>query len=322
MKLAILGAGNIARKMALTVSQMDDVELYAIGARELDRAKTLAEEFDAKKAYGSYEELVADDNIDLIYVATLNYKHHEHVMLCLENNKNVICEKPFMMNAKEARIALDFARTKNLFITEAIWTRYLPMRNTINEVIASGIIGEISTVTANLGYTRHYSTRLQAPEIGGGALLDLGVYVINFASMILGTKIKNIMSTAWLTEKGVDSRNAIVLTYEDGKMATLCTTFLATTDRTGVIHGSKGYIKLQNINNYEKLEVFNENYELIKTIDPPKQITGFEYQILASKKAIEQGRIECEEMPHNEIIRIMEVMDEIRKNCGIIFPCD
>ncbi|MFI3226782.1 MAG: Gfo/Idh/MocA family oxidoreductase [Clostridia bacterium] len=322
MKMAILGAGNIARKMATTICGLDEVELYAVGARDLERAQAFADEFSATKAYGSYEELVADDNIDLIYVATLNYLHYEHVKLCLDNNRNVLCEKPFMMNTKQAKSILELAKSKNLFIAEAIWTRYLPMRETINEVLDSGIIGEISTITANLGYTRHYSQRLLDPAIGGGAVLDLGVYVINFASMILGTKVKNIMATACLTEKGVDCRNAIVLTYEDGKMATLTTTFLATTDRTGVIHGKEGFIKLSNINNYESLEVYNKEYELVKRIEAPAQITGFEYQVLAAKKAIEQGKTECEEMPHEEILRIMEVMDEVRAQCGVVFPCD
>lgn len=322
MKMAILGAGNIARKMAMTIKELDEVECYAVGARDFDKAQAFAKEHGFTKAYGSYEELVQDENIDLIYIATLNNFHYDHAKLCLNNNKNVICEKPFMVNTKQAKEILELAKSKNLFVTEAIWTRYMPMRSTIDEIIKSGLIGEISTITANLGYTRHYSTRLLTTDVGGGALLDLGVYTLHFASMILGNDIEKITSTATLTENGVDSRNSITLTYADGKMASLCTTFLATTDRSGLIHGSKGFIKIANINNYQGLEVYNEQYELVKKVDAPKQITGFEYQVLACKKAIEQGKIECSEIPHAEIIKIMEIMDQVRLDCGIKMPCD
>lgn len=322
MNMAILGAGGIARKMAATIHSLEGVVSYAVGARSYDKAKDFADEFGFENAYASYEELAADPDIDLIYIATPHSHHYEHAKLCLNNGKNVLCEKAFTVNARQAREVIELAKNKGLFITEAIWTRYMPMREIINEVVASGIIGEVTSISANLGYTIDHVPRIQEPGLAGGALLDLSVYVINFASMILGNNMKEINATAVMTEKGVDSQDAIVITYPDGKLAVLYTTTLSTTDREGVINGKKGYIKIDNINNYERIRIFNDNYELMKTIEAPDQISGYEYEVLAVKKALEEGRKECLEMPHKETILMMEIMDSIRAKWNLTYPCE
>ncbi len=320
MKMGILGAGNIGGAMARTIAGMDKVEAYAVGARDLARAEAFAVQYHFTKAFGSYEEMLSDAELELVYVATPHSHHYEHVKLCLEHGKHVLCEKAFTVNAKQAVELFKMAKSKNLLLTEAIWTRYMPMRKTLDEIAASGVIGEITSLTANLGYVVGHLPRMQEPGLAGGALLDLGVYPINFASMVFGDKIREVSSSAVLTESKVDAVNSITLIYEDGKMAQLHSNMMAATDRRGMIYGDKGYIEVQNINNCEGIRVFDTNHKLIAEYETPKQITGYEYEVEACMEAMAKGELECPQMPHKESIRIMELMDSLRAQWGVKYP--
>lgn len=320
MKMGILGAGNIGGAMARTIAGMDKVEAYAVGARDLARAEAFAAQYHFTKAFGSYEEMLSDPELELVYVATPHSHHYEHVKLCLEHGKHVLCEKAFTVNAKQAVELFEMAKSKNLLLTEAIWTRYMPMRKTLDEIAASGVIGEITSLTANLGYVVGHLPRMQEPGLAGGALLDLGVYPINFASMVFGDKIKEVSSSAVLTESKVDAVNSITLIYEDGKMAQLHSNMMVATDRRGMIYGDKGYIEVQNINNCEGIRVFDTNHKLIAEYETPKQITGYEYEVEACMEAMAKGELECPQMPHKESIRIMELMDSLRAQWGVKYP--
>ena len=322
MKIAILGAGKIARAMATTINGMKEATNYAVASRNLDKAKGFAKEFRIEKAYGSYEEMLQDPQVELVYVATPHSHHCEHVKLCLNHGKHVLCEKSFSANKEEAIEMINLAKEKNLLLTEAIWTRYMPSRKILDDVISSGIIGEVSMLTANLGYVINDIKRLQEPSLAGGALLDVGVYPINFALMAFGDNIKTIESTAILTDKGVDAQNSITFIYNDGKMAVLNSTMTAQTDRQGIISGSKGYIVCENINNCESIKVYNLERKEIEYHIPPKQITGYEYQVRSCIKAISEGKLECEEMPHKETIAVMSIMDNLRKQWGVVYPAD
>ena len=321
MKVGILGAGNIACKMAEAINGLDDsVEAYAIASRNLEKAEAFAVQWGFQKAYGSYKALIEDPMVDLVYIATPHSHHFEPAKLCVEHGKAALVEKAFTMNAKQAKELLTLAEEKNVLVTEAIWTRYMPSRKMIDDLVASGIIGNVTSLSANLGYANGHLERMKRPELAGGALLDLGVYPINFASMVFGTNVKEISSTCVKTETGVDSQDSITLIYEDGKAAYLYATMLAQSNREGVIHGDKGFIEVQNINNCEEIRVYNLDYELTVRYEIPKQINGYEYEVLACKKALEQGAIECPQMPHRETIRIMELMDGLRTAWGIRFP--
>jgi predicted dehydrogenase len=242
--------------------------------------------------------------------------------MCLEAGKHVLCEKPFAVNTAQAKEVLQLAKKKNLLVAEAIWTRYMPMRKVLDDVIASGIIGNISTLTANLCYPIMDKERLLKPETGGGALLDVGVYTINFALMTFGKDIKKIETSAILTPQKVDLSESITFAYKDSKMAVLHSNMNTRSDRRGMIFGDKGYIEVLNINNCEGVNVYlwndkDESYKLAKAYKTPKQITGFEYQVESCMKAIKEGSIECSEMPHSEIIRVMEIMDQLRQSWGV-----
>ncbi len=323
MKMAILGAGGIAAVMAETILPMEGVESYAIASRSDDKAQAFKEKWGFEKAYGSYEAMLEDENVDLVYIAVPHSHHHEWTIKALEAGKHVLCEKAFAANEKQAREMIELAEKKKLLLTEAIWTRYMPSRKLIDDIIESGDIGEVVTVASNLGYRIDMNERMVKPELAGGCLLDLTVYTLNFSSMIMGDSIKRIEASMVPTDTGVDGQDTVMLEYENGKMASMFTTMYALTDRRGLICGREGFICVQNINNPEKITVFapdRAKYGIKKEITVPEQITGYEYEVLACKKAIEEGAIECPEMPHSETIEIMRQMDEIRRQYGIVYP--
>lgn len=320
MNVGILGAGSIAHMMALTLNRMEGVNAYAIASRSLEKARAFAQEEHVEKAYGSYEEMLKDEKVDLVYIATPHSHHLEHAKLSISYGKPVLCEKAFTANAKQARELLDYAKEKHVFITEAIWTRYMPSRKIITEILESGELGELKMLSANLGYELSGIERLISPELAGGALLDVGVYPINFASMFFGNDIEKITSTCVKMESGVDAEEAMVFTYKDGRIATLHAGMMAATEQYGIIYGTKGYLIAYNINNINKIEVFTKDRKLVRTIEVPKQITGYEYEVEACMRALEAGQFECEEMPHSETIKIMEQMDALRKDWGVQYP--
>lgn len=319
MKLGILGAGGIASTMAKTVAGMKDVEAYAVAARDLERAQVFAQKYEVKKAYGSYEEMLADDEVELVYIATPHSHHYLHVKMCLEAGKHVLCEKAFTVNAEQAQKLFDLAKEKKLLITEAIWTRYMPSRKMINDIIESGVIGEVTAVTANLSYTVSHVERIRKPELAGGALLDVGVYPINFASMVLGDKVKDVKATA-IFQNGVDILDSIAMVFEGDRMATLQCGAREISDRMGSIFGTRGYMQVQNINNPEKITVFDTDHKEVASYVVPEQISGYEYEVESCMKAIQEGKLECPEMPHAETIRIMKIMDDIRKSWNYEIP--
>lgn len=317
-----MGTGKMAEVMAGTIKKMKNVKCYGVASRSEERAGKFADEQGIKIAYTSYEEMMLDDKIDLVYIATPHSEHYENMKLCIENGKNVLCEKAFTVNAKQAEEILSLAEQKGVFVAEAMWTRYMPMLTTIRGVLNSGIIGEPTMLTANLGYNVSQKQRLKDPALAGGTLLDLGVYTINFASMMFGRDIERIESSCTMTDTGVDASDSITITYKDGKMAVLNSTMNALSDRRGVIYGPKGYIVVENINNFESVTVYDINYKAGKPVKAPKQITGYEYEIDSCFSAINNGAIECWEMPHAETIRIMRIMDGLRESWGLKYPCE
>lgn len=322
LKVGILGAGHIAQKMATTLMGMKEAELYAVAARELSRAEQFADEFHAQKAYGNYEALADDPDIDLIYIATPHSHHFGPARMCLLKGKPVLCEKAFTANAREAEELIRIAQEKQVYLAEAIWTRYMPFSRTIRELTESGIIGKPMMLTASLGYPIAHKERIVRLELCGGTLYDLGVYPINFALMTFGNDLEKITSTCVKNETGVDMQNSITFTYRDGRMAVMQTTAFCASDRQGIISGDKGYLVIDNINNPQQAVVYNTDHQETGRYTCPPQITGFEYQVLEAAEAIRQGAIEPASMPHAETLRVMQMLDSLRKEWGIRFPMD
>jgi predicted dehydrogenase len=318
--LAILGAGNIAGIMASTVTKMPQITPYGVGSRDLTRAKNFAQKYGFMKAFGSYEEMLQDPEIDIVYVATPNSHHYKHSLMCLEHKKHVLCEKSFTANASQAEKLIGYAKANNLLIAEALWTRYMPMAKKINEIIDSGVIGNVVLLSANLGSFKAELERVTSPELGGGALLTVGVYPINFASMILGDKILKTVSAVTLFDTGVDSQGSITLCFEGGRMAVLYFSVVTHPNCQGFIYGEKGYLVVDDIINPKLVRVYNFAREEIAVYHAPEQLTGYEYEVESVIRNLENGLLECPEMPHGEIVRIMKLMDGLRKEWGVIFP--
>lgn len=313
MKVGIIGAGNIAKTLTNTMQQMKDVEVYAISSRSKEKAEEFRREFSLFKAYGSYEELVNDEEVEMVYIATPHSHHYEHMKLCIEHKKAVLCEKAFTFNSEEAREIAELAREKQVYVAEAIWTRYMPSRKIIDEVISSGIVGKISMMTCNLAYDIDDKERIIRPELAGGALLDLGVYGLNFIVMHFGKNIERMDVSVVKTETEVDGKLNISLIYKDKFMAVSTHGIYGCSDKKGIFYGEKGYIVVNNINNPESIDVFDDKNELIKHISFPEKISGYEYQITETVNCIREGKLESSSMPLSESVYMMELMDEIKR---------
>jgi predicted dehydrogenase len=311
----------MAQTLAAMTEAGEDVLLYAAASRDPEKAQEFAAQFGAGKAYGSYEELADDGGVDLIYIATPHSHHHEHAKLCMERGRNVLVEKAFTVNAGQARELVALAEKKHLLLAEAIWTRYMPARFALDRILASGVIGEPLMLTANLGYNNIHIERMYEPALAGGALLDLGVYPINFALMAFGNDIDYIESSAELFRTGTDLRNNITIHFKGGRYAELYASLDQATDRKAFIKGTGGQIEFENINNCEWIRTHIDGANTVQ-FDVPEQFTGLEYQVRSCKKAIEHNLIECPEMPHAEIIRVMEIMDSLRKDWGVKYPME
>lgn len=319
-RVGIIGAGHIAEKMAWTLTQMTEAEPYAVASRSLEKAEAFAEKYGFSKAYGSYEDILDDPMVELVYVATPHSFHHAHVRMCLAKGKPVLCEKAFMLNRAQAEDVINLAREKKVFLAEAIWTRYEPAREILDGLIASGEIGTPTFLKASLSYPVEGKERVRTAALGGGALLDLGVYCINFALMNMGSDIEKITTTCRKNEEGVDVQETFTFQYRDGRTAMLAASVLCADDRQGIISGDKGYIIADNINNPLRFDIYRRGAELVRSVEVPQQITGFEYQIRACIEAIRSGKIEPDAMPHSEILRVLEIMDTLRKEWGVEFP--
>ena len=195
MKIGVLGAGKISHSVVPAMIGLEEIQCWAVASRDYEKAKAFADQYGFQKAYGSYEEMLRDPEVELVYVATPHSHHYEHMMLCMEHGKAVLCEKAFTMNGGQARKIKEYANAHGIFAAEAIWPRYMPSRKIIDDVIASGVIGKVNTLTANLSYVIHQVPRIYEPALAGGALLDIGVYGINFALMHFGTDIERVESS-------------------------------------------------------------------------------------------------------------------------------
>lgn len=322
MKTGILGAGNIAGTLAATMRQMKEVECYAVASRSQEKAENFAKEYGFQKAYGSYEKMLEDKEVELVYIATPHSHHYRHMKMCIEAGKHVLCEKAFTVNAKQAEEIFRLAKEKGVLVTEAIWTRYMPSVNLINHLLADGVIGKVMTLTANLDYVIADKERLIKPELAGGALLDVGIYPLNFALMHFGNKIAKKQSAVHLTKTGVDGQNVITLSYEDQRLAVLTSGMYGLSDRQGIFYGSKGWMVVDNVNNPLKVDIYNQDRKLVQTVSMPEQISGYEYEIRETIECIQRGEKECPSMKHADTLEVLRMMDEFRREWGVCYPDD
>ena len=317
MNVGIIGAGHIAEKMATTLAQMDDMRCLAIASRSLEKAQAFAARFGIPRAYGSYDDLLADPDIGLVYIATPHSCHFDNTRRAILAGKPCLVEKSFMANAAEAAAIIALAHQEGVFLAEAIWPRYMPVREIAREVLASGIIGKPVMATASLAYNVSEKERIVRPELGGGALLDLGVYLLTFTRMYLDAPVARLNTACIKAPSGVDATEQITLILEDGSMASLQCSAWSQGDNRGVIAGTTGYLEFDDLINPRHLLVCRKRHIVERDIALPPQLTGFEYQLRACRGAIAAGLLEPPQMPHAEILYIMHLMDRLRGEWGM-----
>ena len=318
--VGIIATGHIAEKAATTLAAMDNMECLAVGSRTLEKAQAFASRFGIPRAYGSYAELLADPDVELVYVAVPHHMHFEVTRDAILAGKPCLVEKSFMMNATETAAILALAREKGVFVAEAIWPRYMPVRRMGRELLESGIIGEPRMITGTITYNVSDKERVQKPEMGGGALLDLGVYVLNFVRMYSDSPIEKINTTCIRAESGVDATEVITMVLADGTIASVQASAWCQGENVGVIAGTTGYLVFDDLIHPTHIRVCRKRHVVEKEIPVPPQFNGFEYQFLACKEALEAGQIEAPQMPHAEILYIMHLMDRLRAEWGVRFP--
>ena len=312
MKVGILGAGHIAEKMATTLAAMDDAQCLAIGSRSLEKAQAFAERFGVARAYGSYAALLEDPDIDLVYIATPHSCHFENARDAILAGKPCLVEKSFMTNATEAAAVVALAREQGVFLAEALWPRYLPVRQMALDVLASGVIGQPVMVTASLAYNVSDKERILRPDLGGGALLDLGIYVLNFVRMYCPAPVERINTACIRAETGVDASEVITMILADGTLASVQTSAWCQGDNQAVIAGTTGYLVFDDLINPKCLRVCRKRHVVEREIPVPPQISGFEYQVRACRDALQAGLLEPPQMPHAETLYLMHLMDRLR----------
>ena len=322
LRVGIVGAGWIAEKAAITLNGLDTVDAYAIASRSLEKAEAFARQWEMPKAYGSYSVLIADPDVDLVYVATPHSHHYDVTREALMAGKPCLVEKAFMANYRQAKDIVDLARERQLFLAEAIWTRYQPALGIVRELIASGRIGTPHLVTATLGYSMGDKPRIMRPDLCGGALLDLGVYALNFVRMFCDADIVSIDGHCVKSQTGMDLTNAITIILNDGILANVQSSAQCVGDNIGVIAGTEGNLIIDNINNPQTITVNGPDRTYVETIRVPQQITGYEYQFIACRQALIDGLTEPREMPLDETLYIMQLMDGLRRQWGVRYPMD
>lgn len=323
---AILGCGRIAGKFAADLQLIPDATLYAVASRDLEKARAFAAQYPAEHIYGSYEALVSNPNIDVIYIATPHSHHHEHTLLCLRHNKAVLCEKAFAINGAQVREMVSEARHRKVFLMEAMWTKFLPHFHTVQRMIADGQLGTIQSIQVNFGFLppQPPAQRIFDPALGGGTLLDIGIYNVFLVLSILGKpeKIQGIMKRA---STGVDEQLALQFQYKDGTVAQLLSSFSSNLQTDANIAGDKGRIRLTS-RFYEPsatIEFYPERVDSLQIIPVNKAPGwGYHYQIRHVQDCLRQGLTESPVMTLQDSVDLMETMDAVRAEVGLVYPAD
>jgi len=318
----ILAPGKIAHKFAAGLQFVPGARLQAVGSRDLERARTFAQQYHAPRSYGTYSELAADPEVDIIYIASPHTIHMDNTLLCLEHGKAVLCEKPLAINSYQVQRMIGASNENKAFLMEALWSRFLPNIVKTRQLVEAGEIGRVSALKADFGFKANYNpgSRLFDPALGGGALLDIGIYPLFFAQFLFG-KPEKIEAEAKLAATGVDESCQVWLNFTDGRTADLTFTLAEDTAVEARINGSDGQILLPN-RWYQPVNVMT-----FKNGKPKETIVdfvgnGYNYQAVEVQRCLEQGKIESTHWSHQESLDLMQTMDEIRRLCGIEYPAD
>jgi predicted dehydrogenase len=319
IKWGIIGCGGIASMFATSLQALETGTLLAGASRTPGRATEFAEKHGMERAYTDYEALVADPDVDAVYIATTHNFHHENIKLCLENGKHVLCEKPFTVNAFQTLELIELAKSKGLFMMEAVWTRFLPAIGKLKELLAEGVVGEVRTVKADFSIEGGFAPehRLRNKALAGGALLDLGIYPITFASIVFGEQPSRIQSSAVVGDTGVDDRSFYLFDYEDGRRAMLSSSFTHSAPTEGIVCGTEGYIRVPGFLWATQIQVHRTGEEVEFFDDPYGEGENFRFEIEHAMECIATGKLESDILPLSETLAVMQTMDTLRAQWGL-----
>ncbi|GAC1423728.1 MAG: Gfo/Idh/MocA family oxidoreductase [Flavisolibacter sp.] len=323
IRWAILGAGKIARKFVQDFSLTIGGELVGVASAEMERAKLFAKEFSLARAF-SYEDLYAANNIDVVYIATTHNGHYKHSLSCLQRDKAVLCEKPFTINLKECIELQGLAKNRNIFLMEALWTYFLPAVQKARDWIKQQKIGRLKAIQANFGFAMPYnaSGRLYNPLLGGGALLDLGIYPIAICSYFTDMFPSAIKASAVFTSTGVDETTSILLNYDGGISAVLYTSLNVKTINSAFLYGEKGFIEIADFFKASKATLYDEDNNLIELFEDKRPGFGYQYEIQHVTNCLLSGKKQSDVATPIISRYNQDIMGEIRNQIGLVYPME
>ena len=318
LRWGLLSTGVIAKNFAETARRMGGVELAAVASRSAQSAEAFGEAYGIAKRYASYEALAADPEVDIVYVATPHSRHYADMKLLIGAGKHILCEKSFTTDAAQAVEVLRMARERGVFVMEAFWTKLIPVYREVERLIAEGAIGEVRSVTAQYGYTTGREARKFDAALAGGTLLDIGVYAIGFACMMLGYSFDDVLSQLILNDAGTDATDAILL--RRGRAVAQLTCGIGFNMPThGAVYGTKGHIDIPEFKNPERVTLFVDG-EAPRVIERPFEVNGYEYEIREAERCVSEGKLQSELMTWEQTVSVMRIMDEVRRQNGMRFP--
>ena len=324
IRWGIIGTGNIAHQFARGLSGVDGSTLVAVASRTKDAADKFADEFNVTQRHVGVAEIAGNAAVDVIYVATPHPFHKDNTLQCLNGGKAVLCEKPFALNLQEATEMIQVARAKGLFLMEAIWTLFYPAMAKVREIVTSGAIGTVQLLQSNFCFRAGWNpeSRLLSPELGGGALLDVGIYNVALARMIFGRDPSRINSMAHLGETGVDELSSLILGYDDGAMAVLTSAIRTNTSNAAVIYGTDGYIKIPHMFWKPHAIVVKAGQSSEETITFDSTGNGYNYEVEEVARCLRSGALESNIVPLDTTLSNMKILDCCREQWGLVYPME
>lgn len=320
IKWGIVGTGNIAHKLASDMRYVEDGQLLAVASRVLDRADVFAGEFGIPKAYGSYEDLAADRDIQAVYIATPHSNHYASTLLMLRSGKAVLCEKPLAVNAEQAREMVRVARENNVLLLDALWSVLLPGMLKVQEWIDGGLIGDLKFITSEFGFTSEFDPagRLYNPNLAGGALLDIGIYTILLPYWIYGSKPDSLQASSLLTTTGVDEQTGLVMSFPGGRHAQCFSGINVPLKNQSTIYGTKGYIHMPEYWKAQKIWLKSDEGE--EFFEDSRSSWGYDFEVREVNRLIKENRTESSVITYRKSIELMEILDDVREKIGLRYP--
>lgn len=320
-KWGIISTGRISTIFTEALQSLENAEIHAVASRTQEAADDFAQKWSINKAYGTYEELYEDPDVEVVYIGTPHSFHHRDTLNALNAGKHVLCEKAFALNADQAQEMIQLARDKELFLMEAMWNRFQPWYQKVIEILDDDLLGELFHLKADLSFHFPYDKkhRLFNPELGGGSLLDLGVYPIALSSLLMGSPA-SIACTAHLCETGVDDQVSMIFIHENGATSELGCSTRYNIKHLSTLHGSKGFLEIHGLIGRPERLVLHRNSEEPVTIETPYELNGYQYEAQAVMDMLDAQEIEHPLMPLDETFQIMAIMDYIRENIGVLYP--